>query len=79
MINSERYTRKSMRVADSAVRIASEMGHTYVGSEHILLAILNNDDSMASQFLKDAGASFDDIYNEVIFNVIYKSRKRTFL
>jgi len=69
MINSERYTRKSMRVADSAVRIASEMGHTYVGSEHILLAILNNDDSMASQFLKDAGASFDDIYNEVIFNV----------
>ncbi|MBE6860231.1 MAG: ATP-dependent Clp protease ATP-binding subunit [Ruminococcus sp.] len=69
MLNSERYTRKSIRLADCAVRIASEMGHTYVGSEHVLLAILNNDDSVASKLLADAGASFDTLYDEVIDNV----------
>ena len=69
MLNSERYTRKTVKLADSAVRIASEMGHTYVGTEHILLAIVNSTDCLASKLLTDAGASFDKLYNEVILLV----------
>ena len=66
MINSERFTRKSIKIADSGIRIASEMGHTYVGSEHILLALVNDRECYAGRLLMEAGASFNNVYDEVI-------------
>ena len=66
MINSERFTRKSIKIADSGIRIASEMGHTYVGSEHILLALVNDRECYAGRLLTEAGASFNNVYDEVI-------------
>jgi ATP-dependent Clp protease ATP-binding subunit ClpA len=34
---------------------AKELGHQYVGSEHLLLALLNSDTALAARILKELG------------------------
>ena len=45
------FTEKAERALDSALGIAREMGHTYVGSEHILMGLLSVPDSVAYRIL----------------------------
>ncbi len=40
----------------NAVAIALEFGHNYIGTEHILLALYRDPDSLAARVLADAGA-----------------------
>ena len=56
MINTEKYTRKSIRIIENAIKTASEMGHTYVGSEHILLSIVEDGSTKAADILVENGA-----------------------
>ena len=37
---SSRFTEKAQNVLNISLQIASEMGHTYIGSEHLLAALL---------------------------------------
>ena len=41
----------------NAVVIALEFGHNYIGTEHILLALYRDSDSLAARVLAEAGAS----------------------
>ena len=61
MISTEKYTRKSIRIIENAIKIASEMGHTYVGSEHILLSIVEDGSTKAADILVENGAGYDEI------------------
>jgi len=66
MINNSKFTKKSADIIEGAVEYASEMGHTYVGSEHILLSILGEDTSTAADILKNSGITFDSFKNSII-------------
>ena len=66
MINTERFTQKAAEIIDGAIEAASELGHTYVGSEHIALSISADGTSMAAQILMDGGVAYDELRREVI-------------
>ena len=52
-----RYTPRSERVLSHAKRIAREHGHDYVGTEHLLLALLAEPDGIAGQVLARLGVA----------------------
>lgn len=66
MINTDKFNKKSVKIIEDAVRLASEMGHTYIGSEHILLAIAWDGSSKAADILIDNGAAYDEIRRAII-------------
>lgn len=50
-----KFTKKATEVLDSSLSFAREMGHTYIGTEHILLGLLSCKDSIAYRVLSDRG------------------------
>lgn len=66
MINTDKFNKKSVKIIEDAVRLASELGHTYIGSEHILLAIAWDGSSKAADILIDNGAAYDEIRRAII-------------
>lgn len=53
-------------LAKGAPRQADKTGHGYIGSEHILLALLARDDSRACQILTDLGIAYNPVQAEVV-------------
>ncbi len=51
-----RFTEKAERVIEKTYSYASELGHTAVGSEHLLLALLSERDSAGAKLLESRGA-----------------------
>lgn len=49
---SNNFTIKAENALNRSVRIAEELGHTYIGSEHILIALAEDESSCASILLK---------------------------
>ena len=49
---SNNFTIKAENALNKAVSVAEELGHTYIGSEHILLALMQDDTSCAYILLK---------------------------
>ncbi|MBR3760862.1 MAG: ATP-dependent Clp protease ATP-binding subunit [Ruminococcus sp.] len=66
MINTDKFSRKSVKVIEDAVRIASELGHTYIGSEHILLSMAEDRSSRVSDILTENGVSDEEIRRAII-------------
>lgn len=63
---SNKFTQKAQNTLNHALSIARELGHTYVGSEHILLGILTEGDSIASRLLTTRGADIKKIRRTVM-------------
>ena len=62
---SNRFTDKAEEALNSAVKVAEEHGHTYIGSEHILLSLCRITGSSASVLLHKYGiiiANVEQIY-----------------
>ena len=53
----ERFTKKAESILNNALKIAREFGHTYVGSEHLLLAICEEEGCTALGLLSGHGLS----------------------
>ncbi len=51
------YTPRASEVFSGALSEALSMGHNYIGTEHLLLALFRDVDGLAAQILTDAGAS----------------------
>ncbi len=66
MLNTDKFARKTQRIIEGAVRCASDLGHTYVGSEHLVLAICDSGSSKAADILTENGAAYDDIRRGII-------------
>lgn len=62
---SNRFTEKAEKALNSAVTIAEELGHTYIGSEHILLSLSKDNNSAAAIVLLKNGINFDKILKTV--------------
>ena len=63
---STRFTQKAQNVLNLSLQFASEMGHTYIGSEHLLLALMKEETGVAAHFLSERGANAEKIQEAVI-------------
>ena len=63
---ANRFTRKAQQVLQLAMRVASELGHTYIGSEHLLLALMSEDSGVAAHYLAERGASPERIQESIV-------------
>ena len=61
-----KFTEKSKGALGSALLLAREMGHTYIGSEHILLGLLSDPDSASCKLLTARGADLERVKRAVI-------------
>lgn len=59
------FTPRTKRVLRAAVIISSKTGYTYVGTEHLLLAILSESDSYAVAFIEELGVSVERLAQAV--------------
>ena len=66
MIKNGKFTNDAIRIIEGAVQSASELGHTYVGSEHILLSIVSDGTTKAAKILKISGITFESLYEAII-------------
>jgi len=56
---TSRFTKKAQNALNKALYYAREMGHTYVGTEHILLGLLSETDSIAYKALTASGVMLE--------------------
>ncbi len=59
------FTAKANEAVNNAIGFAEEFGHTYVGSEHILLGLASVEDSVAAQILLSKGIDKEKIYEAI--------------
>lgn len=52
-----RFTQKAEHALEGALTAARELGHTYIGSEHLLLALTLEPDAVSSKLLLARGAT----------------------
>ena len=64
-----KFTEKAQSALNNALSNAREMGHTYVGTEHLLLGLLSVEDSIASRILSQRGVSFESTRELIANNV----------
>lgn len=63
--NTERFTRRGKEVIQLAVSLAGSWGHTYVGTEHLLLACAECENSAAGTALFKHGVTTEKIAGEI--------------
>ncbi len=65
MIEFKGFTEKANSVLNKAMEIAMSMGHTYIGSEHILYGLLSEEESIAYGLLNKYGVNSGDLLSKM--------------
>jgi ATP-dependent Clp protease ATP-binding subunit ClpA len=60
------FTPRSKKVLELALREAIQLGHNYIGTEHILLGLIREGEGVASQVLTRLGADADRVRQQVV-------------
>lgn len=59
------FTRKAQEVIDMAQQAASELGHDYIGTEHILIGLAEVEDSVSAKAIESQGITKKDIAEKI--------------
>ncbi len=60
------YTPRSKKILENSVVLARQLGHKYVGTEHILLALINEREGMAFRLLYEDDADMSAMQEEIL-------------
>jgi ATP-dependent Clp protease ATP-binding subunit ClpC len=60
------FTPRSKKLLESTLRESRALGHNYIGTEHILLAVIGEGDGVAAQVLTGLGADLNGTREQVI-------------
>jgi ATP-dependent Clp protease ATP-binding subunit ClpC len=60
------FTPRAKKVLELSLREAQQLGHNYIGTEHILLGLMREGDGVAAQVLVRSGVDLDRARQEVI-------------
>ena len=63
-----RFTENAQAALNAAPKAASELGHTYIGSEHLLMGLLARTSSIAAKLLAAKGITYDKVKSFIIQN-----------
>jgi ATP-dependent Clp protease ATP-binding subunit ClpA len=59
-------TPRAKKVIEYAIEEARELGHDYIGTEHLLLGLLRERDGIAAQVLMNFGLELDGVRKEIV-------------
>ena len=74
--NGDRFTERARTAIEKAQEAAEELGHSYVGSEHLLLGIVREDGGQGAKVLKENGLT-DDLLTELVEKYVGKGTPGT--
>ena len=60
------FTPRAKRVLEMAIEEARDLGHSYIGTEHILLALLEEEDGVATRVLENLGVDLSKVRSEIL-------------
>jgi ATP-dependent Clp protease ATP-binding subunit ClpA len=60
------FTPRAKKVLELSLREAQQLGHTYIGTEHILLGLIREGEGVAAQVLVKLGADLNRVREQVI-------------
>jgi ATP-dependent Clp protease ATP-binding subunit ClpC len=60
------FTPRAKKVLELAVEEASNLGHNYIGTEHLLLGLIRENEGVAAQVLLNLGLKLEDVREEVL-------------
>lgn len=60
-----KFTNSAQKVLEISNGIATEFGHNYIGTEHILYGLVKEDTGVASKVLINQGVTVDKVYGEI--------------
>ncbi len=66
MIFDNRFTQRAQTALKDAHAISCEMGHNYIGSEHLLYGLCTEESGLSYRVLSDNGVNKDDIKEKII-------------
>ena len=69
------YSLEVKRIFKAAEKIAIDLNHPYIGTEHLLLSLINNDDKIKKTLLK-FDLSYDDFLDELLLVVGTSENKK---
>ena len=65
LITTDDFTPRTKRILQIAVIQAARLGHNYVGTEHLLISLIDEDDSYAVRFLEDLGVKQSEVMKRI--------------
>lgn len=68
MSSMERFTQRARRVLSLAHQVAEQMRHNYIGTEHLLLGLIQEEGGVAGRVLRELGLEEDRV-QEIIIRV----------
>ncbi len=60
------FTKRAKKALELSLRESLQLGHNYIGTEHILLGLLREGDGVAAQVLVKLGADLNQVRQQVI-------------
>ena len=60
------FSRRAQNALNSSVLAAKQLGHTYIGTEHFLLGILNEGDCAGAKILAKQKVSYEKVRDEIL-------------
>jgi ATP-dependent Clp protease ATP-binding subunit ClpC len=60
------FTARATLVLERALEEASNFGHTYLGTEHLLLGLIRENEGVAAQVLRNLKVKIEDVRDEVL-------------
>src|SRR3989442_1042841 len=61
-----RFTPQAKRVLELSIEEARQLGHNYIGTEHLLLGLMKEGQSIAAKILESLGARLDEVRQETL-------------
>ncbi|MFO1053126.1 MAG: ATP-dependent Clp protease ATP-binding subunit [Planctomycetota bacterium] len=60
------FTPRAKKVLELSVEEASQLNHNYIGTEHLLLGLIRENEGIAAQVLTNLGVKLDEVREEVL-------------
>jgi ATP-dependent Clp protease ATP-binding subunit ClpC len=60
------FTPRAKKVLELSMEEASQLSHNYIGTEHLLLGLIKENEGIAAQVLMNLGVKLDDVREEVL-------------
>src|SRR5262245_51806063 len=60
------FTPRAKKVLELSLEEASNLGHTYIGTEHLLLGLIRESEGIAAQVLRNLKVKVEDVREEVL-------------
>ena len=66
-------TPRSKRILEMSALEARRLNHSYIGTEHLLMAIIRDGDGVAAKILESLGVNLPNFYTDTVLSLIHIS------